>query len=82
MKAGQRGSGLVCCTSSSIITIVSSLFLARNKDRNNIPISNRSSTGKAYSLLKTVVDMMRKMKRIKEDTSSPMAISKMSTGVG
>src|SRR5262245_47189798 len=60
MKACQRGSGLGCCVSSSIIIIVSSQFLARNKDRNNIPIANRSSTGKAYSLNIIVGDMTRK----------------------
>jgi hypothetical protein len=45
------------------MTIAYNLFLARIKDRNNIPIANRSSTGKAYSLHNTMGEMTRKRRK-------------------
>jgi hypothetical protein len=56
MKAGQRGSGLVRCTSSSIITIVSSLFLARNKDRNNYDVLAFEAALREAQLLLVIVN--------------------------
>jgi hypothetical protein len=56
MKAGQRGSGLVCCTSSSIITIVSSLFLARVKDRTNYDVPAVEAAQQEGQLLLVIVN--------------------------
>src|SRR5215813_887428 len=62
MKAGQRGSGLVRCTSSSMNN---QPIPCQDHRSNNIPISNRSSTGKAYRLRDTVGEMT-KMRRKEE----------------
>src|SRR5262245_21177381 len=70
MKAGQRGSGLVCCTSSSIVTIVSSLFFARNKDRNNYDVLAFEAALQEARLLLIIVN--DKKNRFRHKTISPL----------